>query len=243
MKDPLKLVSLNIEGNRHLAEVPEFVRREQADVVFFYEVLDHAFPALESALGMKGIYVPISRVAVPKGSASFVKWGSAFFSRLPPKDLTISYYSGTPDALPEEQIDNVLGINRCLLSAIVEKDGERFSLGATHFTWSADGKATDPQRGDLKKFLKILEGFPEIILYGDFNAPRGREIFDAIAARYKDAIPPEYKTSLDGKFHRAGQLPFMVDGLFTTPGYRAQNVRLVSGLSDHCAVVGDIYCV
>lgn len=33
----------------------------------------------------------------------------------------------------------------------------------------------------------------------------------------------------------------MVDGLFTTSDYKASNVRLVDGVSDHMAIVADIY--
>jgi hypothetical protein len=32
----------------------------------------------------------------------------------------------------------------------------------------------------------------------------------------------------------------MVDGLFTTPAYEAQDVKLVDGVSDHMAVVAPI---
>ena len=33
---------------------------------------------------------------------------------------------------------------------------------------------------------------------------------------------------------------FMVDGLFTTPTYRALNVKLIDGISDHMAIVAEI---
>lgn len=79
------------------------------------------------------------------------------------------------------------------------------------------------------------------MLAGDFNAPRGGESFSAIAARYRDNIPPNYQTSIYAPLHRSGQdLELMVDGLFTTPGYRAENVELTSGMSDHYAIVADI---
>lgn len=92
----------------------------------------------------------------------------------------------------------------------------------------------------LPKLLETLGSFPELILAGDFNAPRGGEVFGTIAARYKDNIPPEYKTSIDGGLHRAGKLEYMVDGLFTTPQYIASKVRLIDGVSDHMAIVAEI---
>ena len=74
---------------------------------------------------------------------------------------------------------------------------------------------------------------------GDFNAPRGRPTWDAIAAKYKDNIPEHYKSSIDA-MHRAGALPYLVDGIFTTPGYRADNVELHEGISDHKAITATI---
>ncbi len=57
---------------------------------------------------------------------------------------------------------------------------------------------------------------------------------------YTDNIPSCYTTSIDPHLHRAGALDLLVDVLFTTPKYRASDVRLVSGLSDHMAVAGNI---
>ena len=81
---------------------------------------------------------------------------------------------------------------------------------------------------------------------GDFNAPRGGEIFSALATRWHDNIPGTYHTSLDLSLHKAGKVDgerlatLMVDGLFTTPGYRTSRVELVPGVSDHCAIVAEV---
>ena len=40
--------------------------------------------------------------------------------------------------------------------------------------------------------------------------------------------------------HRAGPLDLMVDGLFLSPHYRASNVQLAAGVSDHQAVVATL---
>ncbi len=85
--------------------------------------------------------------------------------------------------------------------------------------------------------LDAEEGF---VLCGDFNAPRGGEIFSELAARYRDNIPAQYTTSIDASLHRAGDLQLMVDGIFTTPEYQASSVLLHSGVSDHYAVTADI---
>jgi len=36
--------------------------------------------------------------------------------------------------------------------------------------------------------------------------------------------------------HRAGPLPYMVDGVFSTGEYGVSKVRLHQGVSDHCAI-------
>jgi hypothetical protein len=72
------------------------------------------------------------------------------------------------------------------------------------------------------------------------NAPRGKESFSRLAKKYKDNIPPEYKTSIDQNLHKVKGIQFMVDGLFTTPSYKASDVKLVDGVSDHMAVVAEI---
>ena len=57
-----------------------------------------------------------------------------------------------------------------------------------------------------------------------------------------DNIPPQYPTSIDVTLHKRGRerphefADKMVDGLFTTPGYRARDVELHFGISDHAAV-------
>ncbi len=67
-----------------------------------------------------------------------------------------------------------------------------------------------------------------------------------LAPKYKDNIPSHYKTSIDAALHRAGKerpeglADKMVDGLFTTPGYTAVDVRLQFGVSDHAAIVATI---
>ena len=123
---------------------------------------------------------------------------------------------------------------------IISADGQIFSISTTHFTWTPDGDANEYQRKDLENLMKILDGYKSFVLAGDFNAPRGREIFSAIAAKYKDNIPLEYVSSIDSNLHRAPGLKLMVDGLFSTPDYKVEDAELVCGVSDHCAIVAKI---
>jgi hypothetical protein len=79
-----------------------------------------------------------------------------------------------------------------------------------------------------------------LVLTGDFNTPRGYELFDALAAKYHDNIPTGTPTTIDGTLHKAGPIPFVVDGFFSSPSYTVSEVVLYDHESDHLAVTGTV---
>jgi endonuclease/exonuclease/phosphatase family metal-dependent hydrolase len=131
-------------------------------------------------------------------------------------------------------------LNRIVLAADIQKDGRVFRIATTHLTWTPNGGPNGEQRRDAAALLHVLEGLSEFVLCGDFNAPRGGDIFSMLASRYKDNIPLQYTSSLDPNLHRAGQLGLMVDGIFSTSAYTVSAVKMVSGISDHCALVATV---
>lgn len=236
----LKLISLNIEGKKHLDRVISFLESQRPDVICLQEVFEDDFHMLEKRFGMKGDYARMTKVT-RKGQARFEGVGLLTNQALEYTKKLYYYSVGDPDVLPEK-IANQITVFRPLLCGAFVKEGDKFIIGTTHFTWTPDGQADDRQRKDLDALFALLRAFPEIILCGDFNAPRGREIFSRIAERYRDNIPKHYETSLDENLHRTrGQTRYMVDGLFSSPGYRVENAELICGISDHCAVAGKIF--
>lgn len=237
----LKLISVNIERSKHLDRVIPFLKQEDADVVCLQEVMEYDLPRFESALGMKSTFVGTTRLS-GEGTPGVV--GIGMLSRLPIRSQAIHHYAGTPGVIIDSDPTSVATRheteNRAVLAYDVENAGERYRIATTHFTWTPDGAPNDFQRADMQGLLRILDGLEGFVLCGDFNAPRGGEMFALLASRYADNIPLEYTSSIDGLLHRAGPLPVMVDGLFTTPDYIASDVRLVSGVSDHCAIVATI---
>ncbi len=238
MSTKLKLISLNIEMDKHLARVLPFLEREQPDVLCLQEVSEFDFPRLQEALKMEGEFAPMLRITAARPGRTLGEGtvGLAFFSRFK-AEFFHQQYSGESGVVPNERDDNqgALGI---LLGGIFSTTGKAWTVATTHFTWTPDGEASDAQRADIKRLFSTLESFPEIAFCGDFNAPRGREMWGKLAERYRDNIPGEYVSSIDPLLHRAEGLEVMVDGLFTTPGYRTFDVKLVEGVSDHKAVVG-----
>ena len=119
--------------------------------------------------------------------------------------------------------------------AEIGSGSESLTIATTHFPWSDDAQTRDFQRTACDSLLRLLEG-RSLVLAGDFNAPRGREIFERLAARWTDNIPSTVTSSLDPFLHRAAPLALMVDGIFSTPDYLVSDVKLHQGVSDHCAI-------
>ncbi len=237
----MKLVSINIEGSKHLHRVIPFLRIEKPDVICVQEIMsaDVTFFGLE--LGMKGYFVPMG-YDLPTGQTGLT--GIAIFSKYPMNEIFKDYYVGSeekvmkvdkssPKALP-------LTVQNAVLLCVIQIGDTRFRVATTHGPWTENGDTTEYQLADFDRMIEILEKSGQFILTGDLNAPRGKEAFAKLAERYKDNIPPQYTTSLDQDLHRVKGLQWMVDGLFTTPSYTAKNVRLISGVSDHMAIVADI---
>ena len=236
--DPVRFASINIEGDKHLDGVVSFLKNFKPDVVCFQELTIPKIEFFEGALAMKGPFLSISKTNVLPGNTAspIAPEGVAIYSTLPISNVRSEYYYGGTGDLPTLVLGNEESLWRGILQATVEKDGQFYTIATTHFTRTPDGSTSDKQREDLKNMLKLLDGTPEMILCGDFNAPRGGEIFTKLAEKYKDNIPPQYFSSLDPKLHRAGHLKLMVDGLFSTSQYQISDVKLSDGVSDHRAI-------
>ena len=189
---------------------------------------------------MRCTFVPAMKVHefIDNPDTPLVLEGMGIFTPVSPANVRTFYYKGDPNIIPIYSKDAsgfVVG-NFFLLIVDVIIEDIPYTFITTHFTWTIGGETTDEQRIHLKKILGFLETVPGFVMAGDFNAPRGREIFQTLASKYKDNIPKEYTTSIDKNLHRAGDLQLMVDGLFTTPDYVATDVKLSDGVSDHMAV-------
>ena len=202
----VKLVSLNIEMDKHLQRVLPFLQAEHPDVACLQEIFEKDMRTMEEALGMKGHFEAVSVVDVSyvdgkrcpdEELAKKGPQGIGFFTKLPVHLSGVEYYHGKPGEVPRHSVD----YSRFFLWRQVEKEGELFTIGTTHFTWTPDGNTSDEQAEDVTKLFRVLEQFPEIAFCGDFNAPRGREIWGEIAKRYKDNIPQEYVSSIDPVLH------------------------------------------
>lgn len=236
----VRLASINIERSNHLKRVVAFLKKFKPDVFCVQELLEKDVPLLEKELCLHATFLPETKVHLTMEDpvTPLVKEGIAIFTSAPPKAVRTYYYKGDPNVLPihSKSSDGFVTMNRALLVADVFFGGQIYTFITTHFTWTNHGRVNDEQREHLKKILAFFEREPHFIFCGDLNAPRGREIFNSIASRYKDNIPTRYRTSIDKNLHWAGDLQLMVDGLFSTPQYEVGGVKLSQGVSDHMAV-------
>ncbi len=235
----IKIISLNIERDRHLNLVLPFLKRQEADVLLLQEVLEKDLNKLSQSLKMGLVFTPLCRYQKDVTQTPQV-FGLAIFTKLNILSRDIDYYFGGKGVLPLIVPPKPQKMWRAIIKIVVEKDGDKFCLVNTHFTWTPDGMPNARQRRDFRKMLDLLSSTPELVLCGDFNAQRGREIFDQIAKVYKDNIPSSVMTTIDQNLHRRKNLQLVVDGLFTTKRYQVQDVEIVDGVSDHCAIVAHV---
>jgi endonuclease/exonuclease/phosphatase family metal-dependent hydrolase len=236
MRPKISLACVNIEMSEHLDEVCEFLSRRKPEVVCIQELCEPDIERLAAALDDAAyVFAPMTR----RTDASIVM-GIAVFSRLAITQKFILPYRGSPEIVPHFDATNAATKNKTqnhlIVACDVEKGGALLRIGTTHFTWTPDGHPDDVQRRDLKVLLNQLDTLNEFVICGDFNFPRGGELFAIMSDRFKDNIPTRYTTSIDPNLHRAGALELMVDGLFSTPDYVVSDVKLHSGVSDHCAI-------
>lgn len=245
-KDSIKLVSVNIELARHLDLVREFLEKEKPDIACLQEVYETDLTKIAEEFGMEAVFGQMGLIGSGEYTKPpFVPYGVGILSALPIQSVSRPHYSGNEELAKTHEFN---GTSRDdahpLLCVSIKKGNASFVVGTTHFTWTPGGDPDDLQKRDLKSILGILEKISEIVLVGDFNAPRGRETFDTLAKHYKDNIPEYYSTSIDADMHRDGEKLrgklLMVDGLFTSSQYQCTSVRLQGGVSDHMAIVAEI---
>lgn len=231
----MKLLQINIEGDKHIDTVTDFILRENPDVICMQEVFESQFESFKTEFKMNGVFVGLN-----------IRNGRALGTAIYCKNITGSsieyYWKQTADLRAEDDGSTPFKHAHCsLLSAQIPFGGKIFNVITTHFPVHYPGyEVSDFQKECFARMRSLLETKHDLILSGDTNCPRGTEIFDTLATMYKDNIPKEAVTTIDENLHRVGFLPYVIDCLFTTKDYNVTNVKLVSGVSDHLGIVAEI---
>ncbi|HLC44613.1 MAG: hypothetical protein A2722_03715 [Candidatus Doudnabacteria bacterium RIFCSPHIGHO2_01_FULL_50_11] len=246
----IKLITINVERDKHWDRIIPFLEHEQADVVCMQELFERDLAMLSRHFGYQSVYIPITKHG---DSKSVTSEGPSLLTTLPLTNIHREYYYKTGGSLQIENNDSVEALRKTIHQGVVwgtvEKDGIQYTIASTHFTWSPEGQPNSYQEQDAQALLKILDRVDELVLCGDFNAPRGyNHIYDKLCKRFKDNIPETLKTTLDVDLHYARrdlvQKPriskYVVDYVFSTPAYSVRNVHTQFGVSDHCAIVCEV---
>ncbi len=248
----MKLISLNIELDKHLDLVIPFIQTQRPDILCLQELLEENVPAIAKALGYEHVYQASAYSAHPLYAEQIGKrQGVGIFARKITGSGT-GFYLGTGEhiSLPFDEYASVVPDvekERAFIWAdIPTAEGSTVRIATAHLPVTERGAATGAQLEAAERLLAALAPLGDIVLCGDMNAPRGQATFDRIAQSYSDRIPPEYTISIDCDIHRSGERirqenpSLMVDGLFLSPAYEASGVRLQNGVSDHMAIVAEI---
>lgn len=233
----LKVVSINIERSEHLSLVFSFLEKEKPDVLCLQEVMQSDLALFEDFFGTKIVFVPMTILEEEV-------LGVAIISIFPTATFSVQYAGNRDKTLPSlntETYEEVYATEKFyLLVARVKAFEKEFTIATTHAPVTEMAQVTDYQIQSMKNLITELDNLGDFVLFGDLNAPRGLEPFTMLAERYQDNIPPHYTSSIDPVLHRAAPIEKMVDGCFSSQDYKVENVRLESGVSDHCAIYAEI---
>ncbi len=241
----MKLISLNVEGCLHLDLVKQFFENQEADTICLTESPEELTDWFDN-LGYQQTFVPM---CIKFHNGQPYQEGLLVASKASHQAEVIPYFTPTTEVVIYDH-DKRRETQRHVVLYI---ETDEINIATTHFTWNPVGEiADDHQIEDMKNMLTALQPKPAHILCGDLNIPRKiNHLYDDLTKYYIDNIPPEFNSSLDITLHRSGETPelkklfdnFMVDYLFTQSPFVAENTKLVFGMSDHAAVVSNVYKV
>ena len=245
----MKLVTLNVEGVAHIPRVMTFIIAERPEVICLQEA-GTPYVDLLMAEGYQVTCVP--RCIRLHNGEEFTD-GLLFASLVPAEVVAHTFYSPRDGGVTREVFDQHTerfnNPGQILIGTILQH-GKTYHIGTTHFTWTPNGDVPGvPQQTDMASFLEIVAELPSHIMCGDFNIPRlTNRLYADLLTLYRDEIPSNCATSLDATFHKLKDIPeqshklreYMVDYIFSQPGYSVSNVRQIFGVSDHAATVCEV---
>lgn len=230
----LKLLTLNIEKHRHLERVHATLAEHLPDIACLQEVVDSDCARLASSGGYDVKFSPSARLRQEPDRE--YNWGVAVLSRVPVRCQTESRYA---DDARVCSLREPHAFRPVLVVTELEHQARPYRIATTHFTWSADGQISEAQKADFSRLKPLLSRYPDYVLCGDFNAPRGREMFGKFVDELGlvDHLPGSVTSTIDAQFHRAGALELAVDTIFSTQDYRVVETRVLEGISDHKGIL------
>lgn len=243
----LKLISINIETNKHYGRILPFFQNENPDVICLQEAPE-TFAVELQKLGFETFFTPMC-LAKDSTSDGLITMGLMFASKHPFESKAIYYHKPTDEIVLFDRSDFHNTVSAAYIFSSFNTPEGIYNIVTTHPLKTKDGTEDEFQTGIIKVLLEKLADEESHIICGDFNIPRGyNSNYNLITDNYRDCIPDTYKSSLDKELHVKGHTEpngpitevYMVDYVFTQPPYQVENVRLEFGLSDHAGIVAEI---
>ncbi|HEY5809284.1 MAG TPA: endonuclease/exonuclease/phosphatase family protein, partial [Povalibacter sp.] len=135
----LKLLTLNMEKDRHLDRVRSTIATRLPDIVCLQEVREADCAELADAGGYQVKYAVMTRMQAGTRvkPVQGLTWGAAMLTRVPVLNQSTVYYSDDPTIRVFQQPNDP---RRVLVATELELDGRCHRIITTHFTWSPDGQ-------------------------------------------------------------------------------------------------------
>lgn len=240
----LKVFSLNtcFSGSKYglFENILDFIYRTKPDVVLLQEVYKGSLERIQNALGGRQVaFSPMCRLSLTEREEDADYFGVAIGSRHRLSGIQEDYYHGGREDSDTLVLNGQVYSTSSLLQATLRVGSARFNFGTTQFTWVRGARPSVEQRQDFTSLAPILDKTPDLVLTGDLNSPRGYSIFNRLAKRFRDNIPPEVKSTLDPGVRPKAIWQYVVDGFFTSGHYWAK-VEMISGLSDHLGILAEV---
>jgi endonuclease/exonuclease/phosphatase family metal-dependent hydrolase len=242
----LKMISVNMEGEKHFPRILNLIANEQPDVICIQECTEEFLAKLQT-LGYQTSFCAMRRQI--QNDVAYVE-GNAIATKLP-HVAVIKYYYQPDRTLPiTVPTPNDLKHHNVIIAQVTDNLGDSYIFATTHGIYTKNGLPDEHQTQGVKKLLSLLAAEKQHILCGDFNIPRGvNELYGELTKAYSDTVPAEYMSSLDRTYHIHGTNPnltepifdsYMVDYIFSKPEYTVTDVRLQFGVSDHAAIIATV---
>src|SRR3989344_2207287 len=133
MPRTLKLISLNIHGNKYLDLQIPFFKAQSPDVLCLQEIFESDYQSLKGTLGMDGNFAVMykGQRMNKQGKKNPTILGIALLSKLPLEITNLNYYFGSPRTVQEFVRPSMQErVNKVLLHSRIRKiDGSIFIVG------------------------------------------------------------------------------------------------------------------
>jgi endonuclease/exonuclease/phosphatase family metal-dependent hydrolase len=246
-----KLLTVNIEGDKHLERVGPCLAEENPDIICLQEVFrDDVTPLVGTEYQIEFLPMCLKE----RHDGSLAQWGIAIATRTPAwRVVRDYYYQPTTTYVPFDGLSKDTKrktVWQGVVGVTVEDEGADLTIFTTHFTWTPNGVSDEHQAADMKALLHFMNEQAPHVLCGDFNVPRKQNaIYPILASHYQDHVPETYETSMFVPLHRVKDIPvqaanlatYMVDYILSTPkSYTIEGVEMRGNVSDHYALVAHI---